>query len=539
MNGFQTGESVFVKVLFWTGIRTSFRVSRFFLLPVLTLFLGYCSNLLHPNLKEDGNSFSASQLLSLVAYSPNCSGDGAFWARDLASNTSYCAQAHLAASGQYVNIYAENTLPNTLDYQNISFQFDSQIYPRLTSAFGTPNDLDKDGKVTILILDIRDGSLPGGSFVAGYFDPADYYPDSIFSRVRSNYQDMLYLDGVQLVNLRNQDLAAGKPDTLLATLSHEYQHLVRFQYEALALAQGGNRDETWINEGTSEVASDIAGYSPQSARIRCYRGNMPGACARGVNGAALFGSPLYNSVVDYAFSYPFMKYLYLSAGGNTDERDLFFKASVQGIAGFRGTDAVNLFETFRRTSAAYTTQDPIVGELGSAAADTFRRMFVSFLWQSIGDNTPDFMQAGTDTTGSPALLQSLESIMFRFPLIGINMDGIDLEGLYLPYRLSDISPLWTLNPGQFQFVRVDRQNVNASPGLFLVKKNFSGTLYSMQINTEPYRMGGISFSYARTSSDEETTGGIVLPDSDEPSPVCPHDFLKNSASNRTTILSPF
>lgn len=271
--------------------------------------VNFCTAFIHSKSEHSEYSPAISQLLSLVASSPNCNGDGAFWARDLVSNTSYCTQTNLVASGQYINVYAEPSLINALNYQNIATEFDTRIHPRLEAAFGVPNDLDKNGKVTILVLDIRDGSSPGGSFVAGYFDPADYYPDSLTSRIRSNFRDMLYLDGVQLVALRNRDMANGKPDTFLATMSHEYQHLVRFQYEAIALAQGGNRDETWINEGTSEVASDIAGYSPQTARINCYRGNIPGACARGVNGSSIFGSAHYNSVVDYAFSYPFMKYV--------------------------------------------------------------------------------------------------------------------------------------------------------------------------------------------------------------------------------------
>ncbi|EQA35770.1 peptidase M30 [Leptospira inadai serovar Lyme str. 10] len=487
--------------------------------------VNFCTAFIHSKSEHSEYSPAISQLLSLVASSPNCNGDGAFWARDLVSNTSYCTQTNLVASGQYINVYAEPSLINALNYQNIATEFDTRIHPRLEAAFGVPNDLDKNGKVTILVLDIRDGSSPGGSFVAGYFDPADYYPDSLTSRIRSNFRDMLYLDGVQLVALRNRDMANGKPDTFLATMSHEYQHLVRFQYEAIALAQGGNRDETWINEGTSEVASDIAGYSPQTARINCYRGNIPGACARGVNGSSIFGSAHYNSVVDYAFSYPFMKYVYLSSGDTTAERDLFFKASVQGTAGVRAVDATSLFEIFRRTSKAYSTQDPVVGSLGPTSGDTFRRIFAAFLWQSIGDTSPDTVQAGTDTIGADALRQSIDSIITRFPFVGANQDGIELQGLYTPSRLPEIVPLPTLNPGQFQLVKLYQENVNASPGLFLMKKNFNGSDYSIQINTEPYRAGGISFSYGRTNASGDGQG-IQLPDSDTPNPICPHDFLK-------------
>ncbi|EPG72817.1 peptidase M30 [Leptospira fainei serovar Hurstbridge str. BUT 6] len=532
MNRFAKQEPMHIGTRGRIKFRAARLVCSFFFILLPSIFVNFCTAFLQSKSQNSEYPPSISQLLSLVASSPSCNGDGAFWARDLVSNTSYCTQTNLVASGQYINVYAEPSLAGALNYQNIATEFDAQIHPRLEAAFGVPNDLDHNGKVTILVLDIRDGSTPGGSFVAGYFDPADYYPDSLTSRIRSNFRDMLYLDGVQLVALRNKDLANGKPDTFLATMSHEYQHLVRFQYEATALAQGGNRDETWINEGTSEVASDIAGYSPQTARINCYRGNIPGACARGVNGSSIFGSPRYNSVVDYAFSYPFMKYIYLSSGDNTAERDLFFKASVQGIAGIRAVDASSLFEVFRRTSQAYFTQDPIVNSLGSTSGDTFRMIFAAFLWQSIGDTSPDTVQAGTDMIGADALRQSIDSIITRFPFVEANLDGIELQGLYTPSRLPEIVPLPTLSPGQFQLVKLNQENVNASPGLFLMKKSFNGINYSIQVNTEPNRIGDISFSYGKTNSAGDGQG-IELPASDSPNPICPHDFLKvNSAPVR-------
>ncbi|PJZ70631.1 peptidase M30 [Leptospira perolatii] len=473
-----------------------------------------------------GQDIFSAQMFSLS----NCTGEGMFWARDLRTNASYCVKAQLKASGTHADIYVESQLITSLNYADISNEFDSKIYPRLEIAFGSAMDLDSNGKIIILILDIRDGSQPGGSFVAGFFDPVNFFDNEIASLTHSNRSDMLYMDGVELVTLSNKNLSEGKPDAFLATLSHEYQHLIRFGFEIPHMGATGLRDETWINEGSSEVAADIAGYAPQGERIKCYRGNIAGTCARGVNGSSLFGSSRYNSVVDYAFSYPFMKYIYVSSGSTEGERNIFLKATVQGITGSRAADANGLFEVFRKSSPKYSAASAnVLSALGPDSASTFRKMFASFLWQSLGDTTPAEAKAGDPSTTGTDILAQMNSVIGYFPFPASGQFGAELNDLYSPLRLPDIPPLSTLAPGQFHFIRADRTNANASNGQYLLKKSFSSVVYSLQVNTEPFRNGDISLSVGLETPSEEPEG-FHLPDTGEFTPVCPQDFIHHLPS---------
>jgi hypothetical protein len=106
------------------------------------------------------------------------------------------------------------------------------------SQFGPPTDTDGDGRIHILVLDIRDGYQGGGSFVAGYY--ASHDQTHLYG---SNRRDLLYIDS-------NPGDAGG--DDALATVAHEYQHLVH---------HAGDRDEAvFVNEGLSEYATAMCGY---------------------------------------------------------------------------------------------------------------------------------------------------------------------------------------------------------------------------------------------------------------------------------------
>ncbi|TGK03973.1 peptidase M30 [Leptospira semungkisensis] len=480
--------------------------------------------------QQDSNP-SLNDILSLSRTGPSCSGTGNFWVRNLITNSSSCVHFTKMSSGQYTDVYASSGLETALDYGNVSQEFDTKIYPRLGDAFGYSDDLDGDGKVTILVSDIQDGSQPGGAFVAGFFDPVDFYPDNSSYSVRSNYSNILYMDGVQLVDLRNSDLAQGKPDTFLSTVAHEYQHLIRFQYEARILAAGGGRDETWINEGTSEVAADIAGYSPQIGRINCYRGRSAGSCARGANGSAIFGTENFSSLVDYAFAYSFMKYLYMISGTSAVTRNSYFRNGVQGPKGNRASDSIGLFHLFRTGSEAYTTAPSDVKTiLGSTDASIFQKIYPTFVWLSLGDTVPDFAQSGTNQAGANTYLQNMTRIIQYFPFPAAGTDGDFLRKLYDPQRLPEITPLTQLNPGQIQFVKADRSNANGIDNLVLLKKTWDTNLYSLQINTETKRSGEVSVSLGIAEADEEGEEGIKLPDSKEAIAICPHQFFKLARS---------
>ena len=73
---------------------------------------------------------------------------------------------------------------------------------------------------------------------------------------RSNEEDMLYMDIYpSIINSKN----------FLATMAHEYQHLLQFSYR---YREQLSQEYTWLDEGISEVSSDISGYGPQTSRLK-------------------------------------------------------------------------------------------------------------------------------------------------------------------------------------------------------------------------------------------------------------------------------
>lgn len=107
--------------------------------------------------------------------------------------------------------------------------------------FGLPPDVDNNGKVFILLYDIRDGYDPDTSqaFVSGYFDPVDQQSGP------GNLADIIYMDTFP------GRMTGRFAFSMLSTLAHEYQHLIHYARD---------RDEdSWVNEGLSELSPVLMG----------------------------------------------------------------------------------------------------------------------------------------------------------------------------------------------------------------------------------------------------------------------------------------
>ncbi|MCK4577825.1 MAG: hypothetical protein KAU50_03480, partial [Candidatus Marinimicrobia bacterium] len=108
------------------------------------------------------------------------------------------------------------------------------------SIFGPPPDIDGNGQVFILLIDVRDNFDPDTSqnFVAGYFDPAD-------QGYGGNYADIIYLD------TDPGRITGSHTSLLMSTLAHEYQHLIHYGRDP--------REDDWLNEGLSELSPVLMG----------------------------------------------------------------------------------------------------------------------------------------------------------------------------------------------------------------------------------------------------------------------------------------
>jgi hypothetical protein len=139
-----------------------------------------------------------------------------------------------------------------------------------TGTFGAPSDVDGNGKLILLFSSLL-GAPQGGAILLGYY----YAGDVVFPKdntgdctdTASNAADMFYMNDIANVLSR----ASGAPtqtqidDVILGTypdtLAHEFQHLINFNQHFLVHGASPHvSEDTWINEGLSVTAEDLAGF---------------------------------------------------------------------------------------------------------------------------------------------------------------------------------------------------------------------------------------------------------------------------------------
>ena len=178
-------------------------------------------------------------------------------------------------------------------------EFENTIYPRITAAFGSEWKPGVDGDPRLYVLN---AALPE---VGGYYNPEDEYPQEI--RPASNEIEAMYINALSL--------APGTPE-YGHILAHELQHAVHWNADP--------SEDSWVNEGLSELAVTIAGLPGASA----IHFQQAGPISLTVWPASADGS----SYPSYTAASSFMHYLTGHYGGRGDLRPLLSQQA-DGIAG--------------------------------------------------------------------------------------------------------------------------------------------------------------------------------------------------------------
>ena len=183
-----------------------------------------------------------------------------FFAPDFRSMQQYTVPAVLRGVGQFCYVYVEETewerrvTRRTVDAILRAFEETTPagprgIYATVTELFGAPPDVDANGRVILLLLNIRDRAEGTGSYTAGFFNPADQgrgvlrNPGFGGLAIRSNVADMLYIDTFPL-NINGE--AAHN------VIAHELQHLIHWRQDS--------REAIWVDEGCADYAAFVCGY---------------------------------------------------------------------------------------------------------------------------------------------------------------------------------------------------------------------------------------------------------------------------------------
>ena len=186
---------------------------------------------------------------------------------------------------QNVSLYALNKLAQEFDY----------YYTSMTNIYGAHSDIDGNGKIIILLMDIN-VNKGAGSQVLGYFNPMDMHG--------YNEGEILYMD---ISNANN------KTDNAIGTIIHEFQHLINYSY---VMSGARNEMDSWLNEALSESTSILFNKATAESRINefnkinyyCfYTWDIP---------TNISNNNKNNTHVNYPSASVFMNWLYQKNGSN-------------------------------------------------------------------------------------------------------------------------------------------------------------------------------------------------------------------------------
>lgn len=226
-----------------------------------------------------------------------------FWTYHVTGETTYYAtptqiNATLRVIGSHCRVWTENTgLLSDDDTADLADSCDAS-YAYLTGAFGDVPDLDGDGMIDVLFLDIADNFEYGySSSAAGYFNQNDLY-----NAEYSNHREIIYIDTWPLMRYYRD--AAPVPSKAFGSIAHEIMHLINFNRNVLVENLGDPQGvglTIWIEEGLGLMAEHLT------------TGALAGLIDYFNHGSDSRGS-VYSATAE---RYLFFSYFLTQAGGDT------------------------------------------------------------------------------------------------------------------------------------------------------------------------------------------------------------------------------
>ncbi|GGR39313.1 hypothetical protein [Deinococcus ruber] len=188
---------------------------------------------------------------------PGCSG-----AVDLRTGTVRSIGAHLIIVSDTNNPAGGFT---TTQLDSFVTDFDTNTWPTITGAFGTPTDIDNNGHVVAFVTRaVNELSPPASSTVTyGYSETRDLFnTDPTSGCERSNQGELFYMltpDPTGAVN-SNVRTVANVQSYFQPTLAHEFQHVINAS-RRMYVNNAVSFEVPWLNEGLSNIAEELMFYA--------------------------------------------------------------------------------------------------------------------------------------------------------------------------------------------------------------------------------------------------------------------------------------
>lgn len=199
--------------------------------------------------------------------------------------------------GKKVEVWVYENQISDAQAIRIGQEFDNNIYPLMTKKFGEESDVDNNGKINIVIYDIKDSYDQTNVYTQGYFNPTDLYDVE-----GSNKGEVLYIDTYPTMDVTDYYNNQGI-ENLYPVIVHEFQHMISFS-ENVIKGYGSSLD-TWIDEGLSMAAEQLYTNKPRMDRINYY--NKSSSITNGHS--LLYWDYNNDTLSNYSLSYLFIEYL--------------------------------------------------------------------------------------------------------------------------------------------------------------------------------------------------------------------------------------
>jgi hypothetical protein len=146
------------------------------------------------------------------------------------------------------------------DFDEMGALFDLDLYDIVTRTFGSESDIDRNGRVIVLMTPVVNGLTEklqcSTSFITGFFFPLDLEP-SASNDSRSNQAEIFYALTPDPQGTVSCDHSVDRIKRLVpVTFVHEFQHMINFNQHRIL--RGSNSEETWLNEAMSHMSEEQA-----------------------------------------------------------------------------------------------------------------------------------------------------------------------------------------------------------------------------------------------------------------------------------------
>ncbi len=294
-------------------------------------------------------------------------------------------------SGTYAYIFVKNGEESaTNNWASVCTAFDS-LYTSVTTTYGNPTDIDKNGKLVILYYGMAAAANAAdrNNTYLGFFSNGDYYSRTQYAA--SNEMEIFYM------NLFWGTSGSGFADPLnsemIRTLAHEFQHLIN--YGLRVVTKKLPRMDRWMDEGFAETAEYLAAFASNdtttfNGRFGTRKGVYESDSANGLKNGGYGLINFEGKDENYAMANFFVMYLL-------------------GQAGY--VDGNNMSDTNRVTANASVVS-----------------MFKEVLDQQAGDYNGLWNVLSSKTAFNSALRESFAKTMAYFKLATLRRSASGLTG---------------------------------------------------------------------------------------------------------------